>query len=98
MHKFDVKFIDDCYFIHQGQIAYLEFIRSVITLTFKNVRAHAPIRCIKLGIPIYFIDHSEFITVQCKKILSKANNETKCFEFSSIKRALRPPFRTIIAI
>ena len=44
------------------------------------------------------IDHSEFITVQCKKILSRANNEIKCFEFSSIKRALRFHLRTIIAI
>ena len=51
---------------------------------FKDVRVPAPITCIKLGIPIYFIDHSEFITVQCKKILSRANNEIKCFEFSSI--------------
>ena len=64
----------------------------------KDVRVHAPITCIKLGIPIYFIDHSEFITVQCKKILSRANNEIKCFEFNSIKRALRPHLRTIIAI
>ena len=32
---------------------------------FKDVRVHAPITCIKLGIPIYFTDHSEFITVQC---------------------------------
>ena len=56
-------------------------------LLFKGVRVHAPIPCIKLVIPIYFIDHSEFITVQCKKILSRANNEIKCFEFSSIKRA-----------
>ena len=53
---------------------------------------------IKLGIPIYFIDHSEFITVQCKKILSRANHyEIKCSEFGSIKRTLRPHLRTIIA-
>ena len=65
---------------------------------FKDVRVHAPITYIKLGIPVYFIDHSEFITVQCKKILSRANNEIKCFEFSSIKRALKPHLRTIIAI
>ena len=64
----------------------------------KDVRVHAPITCIKLGIPIYFIDHSEFITLQCKKILSRANNEIKCSEFSSIKRALRPHLRTIIAV
>ena len=64
----------------------------------KDVRVHALITCIKLGIPIYFIDDSEFITVQCKKILSRADNEIKCFEFSSIKRALRPHLRTIIAI
>ena len=67
----------------------------------KDVRVHTPSTCIKLGIPIYFIDHSEFITVQfitVKKILSRANNEIKCFEFSSIKRALRPHLRTIIAI
>ena len=64
----------------------------------KNVRVHAPIICIKLGILICFLDHSEFITVQYKKILSRANNEIKCFEFSSIKRALRPHLRTIIAI
>ena len=64
----------------------------------KDVRVHAPITRMKLGIPIYFIDHSEFITIQCKKILSRANNEIKCFEFSSIKRALRPHLRTIIAI
>ena len=51
---------------------------------FKDVRVHAPITCIKLGIPIYFIDHSEFITVQCKKILSRANNEIKgLFQSSS---------------
>ena len=64
----------------------------------KDVRLHASITSIKLGIPIHFIDHSELITVQCKKILSRANNEIKCFEFSSIKRALRPHLRTIIAI
>ena len=35
---------------------------SPVTLAgiFKDVRVHAPITCIKLGIPIYFIDHSEF--------------------------------------
>ena len=45
-----------------------------------------------------FIGHSEFITVQCKRILNRANNnEIKCFEFGSIKRALRPQLRTIIA-
>ena len=65
---------------------------------FKDVRVQAPITCIKLGIPIYFIDQTEFITVQCKKIFSRANNEIECFEFSSIKRALRPHLRTIIAI
>ena len=65
---------------------------------FKDVRVHALIICIKQGISIYFIDHSEFITVQCKKILSRANNEIKCFEFSNIKRALRAHLRTIIAI
>ena len=64
----------------------------------KDVRVHAPITCIKLGIPIYFVDHSEFITVQCKEIHSRANNEMKCFQFSSIKRALIPHLRTIIAI
>ena len=65
---------------------------------FKDVRVHAPITWIKLGIPIYFIDHSEFITVQCEKILSRANNnEIKCSEFGSIKRTLRPHLRTIIA-
>ena len=36
------------------------------------------------GISIYFIDHSKFITGQCKKILSKANkSEIMCFEFDS---------------
>ena len=69
-----------------------------VQFSFKDARVHAPITCIKLGIPIYFIDHSEFITVQRKKILSRANNEIKCFEFSSIKRPLRPHLRTIIAI
>ena len=64
----------------------------------KDVRVYAPITYIKLEIPIYFIDHSEFITVQCEKILSRASNEVKCFEFSSIKRALRPHLRTITAI
>ena len=47
---------------------------------------------------IYFIDHAEFITGQYKKILSTANkNEIKCFEFGSLKRALRPHWITIIA-
>ena len=64
----------------------------------KDVRVHAPITYIKQGIPIYFIDHSEFITVQCKKILSRANKEIRYFQFSSIKRALRPHLRTIIAM
>ena len=50
----------------------------------KDVRVHAPITRIQLGIPIYFIDHSEFITVQCEKILSRENNnEIKCFEFKT---------------
>ena len=69
------------------------FIMSAV----KDVRVHAPITCIKLGIPIYLKDHSEFITVQCKKILSRANNnEIKCFEFRSIKRALRPRLHSYI--
>ena len=50
------------------------------------------------GIPVYFIDYSEFITGQCKKILSRPNkNEIKCFNLGSKKRALRPHWRTIIA-
>ena len=55
---------------------------------FKDNQVLDPVTCIKLGIPIYFVDHSEFITVQRKKILSRANNKRKCFEFGSIKRAL----------
>ena len=52
----------------------------------------------RLGIPVYFIDHSEFITGQCKKNLSRANkNEIKRFDFGIIKRALRPHLRTTIA-
>ena len=67
-------------------------------ILFKDVRVHAQITRIKLGIPTYFMDHSEFITGQCRKILSGANkNEIECFEFGSIKRALRPHLRTIIA-
>ena len=47
---------------------------------------------------LYYINHSEFITGQCKKILSKANkNEIKFFEFRSIRKALRPHLRAIIA-
>ena len=74
------------------------YIHAYIIYLFKDVRVHVPITSIKLGIPIYFIDHSEFISVQCKKITSRTNNEIKCFEFSSIKKALRPHLRTIIAI
>ena len=41
-------------------------------------------------IPVYFITHFEFITGQDKKVLSRVNkNEIKCFDFSSMKRALR---------
>ena len=51
-----------------------------------------------LEIPIYFTDHSEFITDQFKKILGKAiKNEIKYFDVVSIKRELRPHLRTIIA-
>ena len=83
--------------VHLGFISNNSSMRSEnhILLAFKDVRVHAPITCIKLRIPIYFMDHSEFITVQCKKILSRANNEIKCFEFSSIKRALRPHLRQL---
>ena len=43
-------------------------------------------------------DHSEFITDQLKKILSKAiRNEIKCFDFGSVRRELGPHLRTIIA-
>ena len=67
-------------------------------LQFKDVRVHAPITGIKLEIPIYFTDHSELVTDQFRKILSKATkNEIKCFDFNSIKRKLRPHFTTIIA-
>ena len=83
-------------FFDEPRESFLQF--YFVLLVIKDVRVHAPITCIKLGIPIYFIDHSEFITVQCKKILSRANNEIKCFDFSSIKRALRPHLRTIITI
>ena len=47
---------------------------------------------------MYFTNHSGVITGQCKKVISKANkNEIKCFDFGSIKRALRPHLRTIKA-
>ena len=68
------------------------------TVLIKDARVLAPVTRIKLGIFIYFINHSEFITVQWEKILSRANNnEIKCFEFGSTKRALRPHLRAIIA-
>ena len=72
--------------------------RQMKLYDFKDVRVHAPITWIKLGIPVYFTDHSEFITGQCEKILSRANkNEIKCFDYGSIKRVLRPHLRTIMA-
>ena len=37
---------------------------STICKHIKDVRLHAPVTRIKLVIPIYFIDHSEFITGQ----------------------------------
>ena len=92
------SFQSDTYVYYDLNNSALDFLSSFIEIIFKDVRVHAPITYIKLGIPIYFIDHSEFITVQCKKILSRANNEIKCFDFSSIKRPLRPHLRTIIAI
>ena len=49
------------------------------TYRFKDVRVYAPITCIKLGIPIYFIDHSEFITVQCKKNERKSYSTVEVF-------------------
>ena len=66
-------------------------IKHLCKIVIKDVRVHAPITCIKLGIPIYFIDHSEFITVQREKILSRANNnEMKCFESGSFKENINP--------
>ena len=59
---------------------YTKSVPSFKVQRIKDVRVHAPITCIKLWIPIYFIDHSEFITVQSKKILSRANNEIKHFK------------------
>ena len=51
-----------------------------------------------MEIPINFTDHSEFITDQVKRILSKViKNEIKCFDFGSIKRELVPHLRTIMA-
>ena len=42
------------------------------------------------GFPSTLLDHSEFITGQCKKILSRANkNEIKCFEFGGIKKSIK---------
>ena len=35
MRKFEVKFINNCYFMHQAQMAYLEFIWGVTVLLFK---------------------------------------------------------------
>ena len=43
----------------------------------KDVRVHAPITWIKLGIPIYFIDHAEFITSQGKNKFSSEQIKTK---------------------
>ena len=44
------------------------------------------------------LDHSELLLVNVKKILSRASkNEIKCFDFGSIKRALTPHMRAIIA-
>ena len=41
-------------------------------LNITEALVHDPITRIKLEIPIYFTDHSEFITDQFRKILSKA--------------------------
>ena len=65
------------------------FYNTMFWLHFKDVRVHAPI---KVGIPIYFIDNPELITI------SRTNeNEITCFEFGSIERALTHQLRTIIA-
>ena len=49
------------------------------------------------GDSIYFMDHSEFIVGQWKKILSKGNKkEIKRFDFGSIKRTLRSHLKTIM--
>ena len=70
----------------------------LLGLQFKTFRVHAPITWIKLGIPLYFIDHAECITSHVKKVLSRANKIViKCFDFGSIKTALRLHLRTIIA-
>ena len=60
------------YFIPQSAPSLCETSAAVsgVNMGIKDVRVHAPITCIKLGIPIYFVGHSEFITVQCKEILS----------------------------
>ena len=61
----------------------------------KDARVHAPDTRIKLEIPT---DHSEFITDQFKKILSKAiKNEINCSDFGSFKRELRPHLSTVVA-
>ena len=56
-------------------------INMKIAVLLKDVRVHAPITCIKLGIPIYFIDYSEFITVNVER--SSSEQITKLSVLSS---------------
>ena len=73
-----------------SQIFYFIFVGDQNSQHFKDVRVHAPITWIKLGIPIYFIDHSKFITAQCEKILSRTNNnEIKCFWVRQYKESIK---------
>ena len=70
----------------------------VICLFCTNFEAFTTFSAIFTRIRRTIIDHSEFITGQCEKILSRANkNEIKFFEFGSIKRALRPHLKANIA-
>ena len=57
--------------------------------------------CDKMAISAYIlkiVEKDTFLRLQMRaKEMFNANNEIKCFEFSTIKRALRPQLRTIIA-
>ena len=70
-------------------LSYVAVVFCFERIKLKDARVHAPITRIKLEIPIYFTDHSEFITDQFKKIISKAiKNEMKCLDFGNIKREI----------
>ena len=87
---FSIQFLEQLlkFLVNFTLLKYVKFQRSYGFLITKELIFGFQLLDLKGHFSASLIDHSEFISGQCKMILGRANkNQIKCFDFGSIKRA-----------